>query len=193
MQKYAKYKVADITRCLKNGIQPTSGPPGDEEAQLSVPQPTTVGFESYNPGNVPPSTQYPVYPEGGVDMYTPPPDSSHDYQPHPPPGSVPVYPPQPEPRRSPVPKPRSHHPPSQPEQVPPSQPPPTQVQPPPPTATPSISLGGITPHPGLTFKEYSLASKYCRYASSALDYEDANTAITNLTKALKLLQTGKDS
>ena len=62
-----------------------------------------------------------------------------------------------------------------------------------PTATPSISLGGITPHPGLTFKEYSLASKYCRYASSALDYEDANTAITNLTKALKLLQTGKDS
>ena len=37
------------------------------------------------------------------------------------------------------------------------------------------------------------AQKYCKFAVSALDYDDSATAILNLTKALKLLQTGEDS
>jgi len=37
------------------------------------------------------------------------------------------------------------------------------------------------------------AQKYCKYATSALDYDDSATAILNLTKALKLLQTGEDN
>lgn len=36
------------------------------------------------------------------------------------------------------------------------------------------------------------AQKYCKYASSALDYDDASTAIQNLSKALNLLQTGHE-
>lgn len=45
----------------------------------------------------------------------------------------------------------------------------------------------ITPDQMLT------AQKYCKYASSALNYDDVNTAIENLQKALKLLTTGQDS
>ena len=40
--------------------------------------------------------------------------------------------------------------------------------------------------------EYQKAMKYCKFASSALQYEDSNTAIDNLSKALKLLTTGHD-
>ena len=39
----------------------------------------------------------------------------------------------------------------------------------------------------------SKAQKYCKFAVSALDYDDSSTAILNLNKALKLLQTGEDS
>ena len=37
------------------------------------------------------------------------------------------------------------------------------------------------------------AQKYCKFAVSALDYDDTATAITNLTKALNLLQTGREN
>ncbi|CAG9560312.1 unnamed protein product [Danaus chrysippus] len=36
------------------------------------------------------------------------------------------------------------------------------------------------------------AQKYCKWASSALNYDDVKTAITNLRNALELLQTGRD-
>ncbi len=41
--------------------------------------------------------------------------------------------------------------------------------------------------------EVAKAQKYCKFASSALDYDDKASAIDNLTKALRLLQTGRDS
>jgi vacuolar protein sorting-associated protein VTA1 len=44
----------------------------------------------------------------------------------------------------------------------------------------------------LVATDYTKAQKYCKYASSALQYEDVPTAIDNLQKALRLLQTGKD-
>jgi vacuolar protein sorting-associated protein VTA1 len=52
-----------------------------------------------------------------------------------------------------------------------------------------IFSGGVS----LDAQQYQKAMKYCKYASSALQYEDSSTAIDNLTKALKLLTTGKDS
>lgn len=42
-------------------------------------------------------------------------------------------------------------------------------------------------------QQYQKCMKYCKYASSALQYEDSKTAIDNLTKALTLLTTGKES
>uniref|UniRef100_A0A3B4WX38 Vacuolar protein sorting-associated protein VTA1 homolog n=1 Tax=Seriola lalandi dorsalis TaxID=1841481 RepID=A0A3B4WX38_SERLL len=40
--------------------------------------------------------------------------------------------------------------------------------------------------------DFTKAQKYCKYAGSALQYEDVGTAIQNLQKALKLLTTGKE-
>ncbi len=41
-------------------------------------------------------------------------------------------------------------------------------------------------------EEVTQTQKYCKFASSALDYDDTPGAIKFLNKALKLLQTGKD-
>ncbi|XP_063078971.1 vacuolar protein sorting-associated protein VTA1 homolog isoform X2 [Engraulis encrasicolus] len=44
----------------------------------------------------------------------------------------------------------------------------------------------------LTPEDFTQAQKYCKYAGSALQYEDVGTAIQNLQKALKLLTAGKE-
>ncbi|CAG9785215.1 unnamed protein product [Diatraea saccharalis] len=44
----------------------------------------------------------------------------------------------------------------------------------------------------LTPDQISKAQKYCKWASSALNYDDIKTAINNLKNALELLQTGRD-
>jgi vacuolar protein sorting-associated protein VTA1 len=44
----------------------------------------------------------------------------------------------------------------------------------------------------LTPEQMSKAQKYCKWAGSALNYDDVKTAIDNLQKGLRLLQTGKD-
>uniref|UniRef100_A0A3B5MPE0 Vesicle (multivesicular body) trafficking 1 n=1 Tax=Xiphophorus couchianus TaxID=32473 RepID=A0A3B5MPE0_9TELE len=48
--------------------------------------------------------------------------------------------------------------------------------------------GGVQLSP----EDFTKAQKYCKYAGSALQYEDIGTAIQNLQKALKLLTTGKE-
>lgn len=44
----------------------------------------------------------------------------------------------------------------------------------------------------LTPEDFTRAQKYCKYAGSALQYEDVATALQNLQKAVKLLTTGKE-
>lgn len=45
----------------------------------------------------------------------------------------------------------------------------------------------------LSQEQLEKAQKYCKWATSALNYDDVKTAADNLQKALKLLQTGQDS
>ncbi|XP_068148384.1 vacuolar protein sorting-associated protein VTA1 homolog [Drosophila tropicalis] len=44
----------------------------------------------------------------------------------------------------------------------------------------------------ITPEQMITAQKYCKYAGSALNYDDVKTAIVNLQKALKLLSTGSE-
>eukprot|EP00092_Neocalanus_flemingeri_P107821 GFUD01138391.1.p1 GENE.GFUD01138391.1~~GFUD01138391.1.p1 ORF type:complete len:269 (-),score=104.61 GFUD01138391.1:89-895(-) len=45
---------------------------------------------------------------------------------------------------------------------------------------------------GLPYDKIARAQKLCKYAISALDYQDTNTAVENLTKALHLVKTGQE-
>lgn len=53
---------------------------------------------------------------------------------------------------------------------------------------PTLPLGGAN----LSSEDLTKAQKYCKYAGSALQYEDVDTAVQNLQKALKLLTTGRE-
>jgi len=48
--------------------------------------------------------------------------------------------------------------------------------------------GGVALKP----EDYARAMKLCKFATSALQYEDSKTAVDNLTKALNLLTAGHE-
>lgn len=48
-------------------------------------------------------------------------------------------------------------------------------------------------HVSLTVEQITKAAKYCKWAGSALNFDDVSTAIENLQKALHLLTTGKEA
>ncbi|RWS11580.1 vacuolar protein sorting-associated protein VTA1-like isoform X1 [Dinothrombium tinctorium] len=63
-----------------------------------------------------------------------------------------------------------------------------------PIYTNTSSVSSLVAQNGTPLKPESLlkAQKYCKYAGSSLQYEDVQTAILNLEKALTLLKTGQE-
>jgi len=69
-----------------------------------------------------------------------------------------------------------------------------------PTQAPAADMASMTissPSPSsgtasLSYDKIARAQKLCKYAISALDYQDTNTAVENLTKALHLVKTGQE-
>lgn len=116
-------------------------------------------------------------------------------------GSGPAYPsitPVPAPRKavpdpasSPTPTPRNTHPPVQPTpvQAPPTQPPPTQPSSYGTRPTGNVPMSGMAQ---LTPTQVQQVKKYCKFASSALDYGDNEGAVDFMEKSLRLLRTGKE-
>ena len=82
----------------------------------------------------------------------------------------------------------------------PQPPAPSAYQPQPPAADPYQPTPAPAPRAAaasgsavsLNFDQIAKAQKYSKLAYSALNYEDIPTAVTNLQKALTLLQTGQD-
>lgn len=75
-------------------------------------------------------------------------------------------------------------------QQPPLQP--TPIIPPRPPIQQEPTVEEVSNGSGLTPEQISKAQKYCKFAGSALNYDDVNTAIDNLTKALNILKFGKE-
>ena len=57
-----------------------------------------------------------------------------------------------------------------------------------PATTPTAAVTPTQPSSTLSPEDSEKAQKYCRFAASALQYEDVKTAIENLHKALALLE-----
>ncbi|CAO1327301.1 unnamed protein product [Diamesa tonsa] len=186
--KYAKWKAAYIHNCLKNGETPIAGPMPSEDDELSnfsgpsTPNPVggpaapSMGFQPYNPQQPP---QGPYQPPQGP--YQPP--QAHYFEP---------------------PQPTNHTFSNDPFLA-------SNIRAPSPPKEPEKQPGGFVPYnPGANSSSYQAyvppssegkcnadvvqkASKYCKYASSALQYDDVKTAIDNLQKALTILTTGQDA
>ncbi|XP_045115997.1 vacuolar protein sorting-associated protein VTA1 homolog [Portunus trituberculatus] len=176
-RKYAKWKATYIHNCLKNGETPIPGPMGGEDEGLgeeaeggeegAVGGGASLGWSQPQPHpglpSVPDDSGLPSVP--GADGLPSVSSSS----------PRPVLP-------------RSHPPPEQPAAPSPASAPAQPV----PTASfqmPDASGGSVPLTPDMVTK----AQKYCKWAVSALDYDDSQTAIFNLQKALTLLSTGRDS
>lgn len=186
--KYAKWKAAYIHNCLKNGETPKAGPmPSEDDEASNFAGPSTpnpaggsagpfMGFQQpYNPPQQPP--QGPNQPPQGPyqpaqnHYFEPPPPTNHTFSNDPFLAS--------------------------------------NIRAPSPPKDPERQPGGFVPYnpAGASTSSYQVyvppsaeggcnaeimqkANKYCKYASSALQYDDVKTAIDNLQKALTLLTTG---
>lgn len=161
-RKYARWKATYIHNCLKNGVTPESGP---------------VGFEG---------EEYDEDYEGTSDQGFERTSSTYE------PGNMPTsnftgiqIPP------------GAHAPANTPAEVPHStgvasnpvaDPSPQNI----PSVDPSLYNAQAQGGNRLTPEDFARAQKYCKYAGSALQYEDVNTAVENLQKALKLLTAGRE-
>ncbi|XP_013105872.1 vacuolar protein sorting-associated protein VTA1 homolog [Stomoxys calcitrans] len=171
-RKYAKWKAAYIHNCLKNGETPISGPMGEEEGgEEGNENNDTPTLSPQEPSNEAPGGNDSNEAAGGDDSNENPENTDNNI-----PDAEAIL--------------------NNPDILPS---PPVEEEKPggfepfvPPT----------TPHPvytppvvkvQLTSDQMMKAQKYCKYAGSALDYDDVNTAIENLNKALKLLTTGQDN
>ncbi|KAI9587114.1 vacuolar protein sorting-associated protein VTA1 homolog isoform X1 [Glossina fuscipes] len=164
-RKYAKWKAAYIHNCLKNGETPIPGPmqeEGDDE-ETNITAPADIRDNSPDiTANGDPNAAY----DPNLELIQPP--SADSTLPTAEeilnnPNKLPSPPVDEE-------KPGGFEP-----FVPPEHVPSAQV----------IDLQ-ITP------EQMIKAQKYCKYAGSALNYDDVKTAIENLQKALTLLTTGQD-
>ncbi|XP_067273975.1 vacuolar protein sorting-associated protein VTA1 homolog isoform X3 [Pseudorasbora parva] len=168
-RKYAKWKAAYIHNCLKNGETPQPGPIGMEGEAYD----DEFGAEGGGPSQAPydPPQSQPSF--HGHPSNQPPASNFSNIQI--PPGShapanTPADIPHPEAQPAkPVPVPRAM-----------------------PVVDPSLLNSTQEGDLRLTPEDFTRAQKYCKYAGSALQYEDVGTAVQNLQKALKLLTTGKE-
>ncbi|KAI8428639.1 hypothetical protein MSG28_007373 [Choristoneura fumiferana] len=169
-RKYAKWKAAYIHNCLKNGEAPVPGPiqseGGEPEDSLPNEEPAPSGL-TQAPGFTPAAPSPASLPTVPSSFSNSLPDPNLAMR------AASQLPPVP---YTPDPNPGGFVPydPSQ-------QPAPTSLY-----GDTTTSVAQLTP------EQIAKAQKYCKWASSALNYEDIKTAITNLTNALELLHTGRD-
>lgn len=168
-RKYAKWKATYIHNCLKNGETPQPGPIGMEGETEDDMIDRDDGSSAQAPSPYQPRSSFhtPDQGPGG-----PAASNFNNIQISPgahAPANTPAELPSSGEPEKPVPVPRSM-----------------------PVVDPSLLNTNQEGDVRLTPEDFTRAQKYCKYAGSALQYEDVATAIQNLQKALKLLTSGKE-
>ncbi|KPP75866.1 vacuolar protein sorting-associated protein VTA1-like [Scleropages formosus] len=169
-RKYARWKATYIHNCMKNGETPKAGPIGMEGEVYDDEFGTEGAVSSLEPHSQPPAQPFVPHADPGA---MPPPSSFNNIQ-------IP---------------PGAHAPANTPAEIPPPTGEPVKPVPVPrtvPAVDPSLLNTNQQGDVRLTPEDFTRAQKYCKFAGSALQYEDVGTAIQNLQKALKLLTTGKE-
>lgn len=165
-RKYCKWKAAYIHNCLKNGETPIPGPMQGEDDELEpTNDDTNEPSQSTPPEDAPPANFGFQDPNEFSNFDNSASTSSlSDVV-----KKLPTPPAEPE-------KPPGGFKPFVPDAAPYYQPPPVEP------------VGNVN----LTPEQITKAQKYCKWATSALTYDDVQTAIDNLQKGLRLLTTGQD-
>ncbi|RMC12867.1 hypothetical protein DUI87_10392 [Hirundo rustica rustica] len=194
-RKYARWKAAYIHNCLKNGETPQPGPIGmegesfdaerEEAGSSSVPSGTTQSSSSstYEANNIPTSNYTGIHiPPGAHAPANTPAEVPHNT-------GVTSNTIQPAPQNIPLVDPSLYSAQSAGCNMIIANLMSCKSSPLPVLDEEQIFLKGEV---RLTPEDFARAQKYCKYAGSALQYEDVSTAVQNLQKALKLLITGRE-
>ena len=170
-QKYAKWKATYLHKCIQTGETPIHGPEGSEfeNDDLGGDQSTGGQFGNDQASSFSADQSQPGY--SGQPGYPGQPGPGYPVQG----GGYPQFPTIP-----PV-VPQNYS--NQPTPAPRPRPDPT----PPPTKAPSESYD-VTENAEAEYLDLSEPTKLCKHAISALNYEDIDTAVENLTKALAMLK-----
>lgn len=199
VRKYAKWKATYLMNCEKNKETPVSGGYNSEKSEDFPSQP---GMPPSNPAHSGPSYVQPGHQQSGPAPLDPPPPAPTiadlGFGPN---GNT----------NQQIPSSYSSDPslyqtqqqnqffgyPPQNNMGFPQQPQMTQPYNPAPPPRPSVQqkafshtqpVGNIAAAPGLKLEDYIEARKFCKFALSALDYEDSPAAIENMLKSLRVLQ-----
>ncbi|XP_075233212.1 vesicle trafficking 1 isoform X2 [Lycorma delicatula] len=177
-RKYAKWKAAYIHNCLKNGEMPVPGPMKDDgdENNTNIYVPST----SDNTSTPPPNIGFQFEPSGGPSLPDPP--NTLNYG-----GNSSIAPP---PLSMPGSASTSND--NSLSRFNISQPPSTPTPEPQDDSSNCKNLAKETGNM-LDPEKITKAQKYCKWAISALNYDDVPEAVSNIKKALHLLQTGEES
>ncbi|NP_001085143.1 uncharacterized protein LOC432221 [Xenopus laevis] len=163
-RKYARWKATYIHNCLKNGVTPQAGPMGMEGEEYDEAN-TEEGSSSFSNQEPSPSYQPPNMPTTNYTGIQIPPGAH-----------APANTPAEVPHNTGVASNAITHP--SPQNIP--------------AIDPSLYNAKTQGDVRLTPEDFARAQKLCKYAGSALQYEDVNTAVQNLQKALKLLTIGRE-
>ncbi|GMT28314.1 hypothetical protein PFISCL1PPCAC_19611 [Pristionchus fissidentatus] len=188
-KKYAKWKATQIFQSIKSGTPYVPSVQQHEEDEFSPEGGANANPSSMNPFDLPgvpdsfapPSNQHYAPPPPSEYSYPPAPPTF--YQPPPPPSSSSQYPsapPRPSLNTAPIPSPHSS---SSLSSLTPHYPTPE-----PSTASlPAAAMASYVPG-SISMAQLAEVKKHCKYAMSAVDYEDVPTVIKHLHEALAIVQ-----
>lgn len=194
-RKYAKWKAAYIHNCLKQGERPVPGAYGQQNDEGFI---KLDDINHTDPADT--DALIPGLPSVPDDINTTPLPPTNPVSPNITPGfpNLPSVPNMPGPNQPPMPGVNQPGIPGLHGYIPPVMPPTQPMHTPEPAYVPPVQpvvSNPVTPNGDVALnpEQIAKAQKYCKWASSALNYDDTKTAIVNLQKALTLLQTGRDS
>jgi vacuolar protein sorting-associated protein VTA1 len=179
--RYAKWKASDIVKALNEGRQPVAGPPGAKDESIGSPETAeSPAIAHHLPQNQetfsPPPPQQPSNPSAPEDRRKSSGASERNL-----PSLTGSY-------TSPPPPPTANTPP-----VPPKAPSPPTSYSAPPHPVPDVRPPAVNSLPHTAYSQsphvvFDQAEKHCRYATSAIQFEDVPTAIKEMEAAIAILR-----
>jgi len=169
-KRYAQWKATYLEKCRRSGDVPQPGPANFDQEDEGTEQPTSSQDPYQQPSQPSYPPEQPAYQPPAQPAYQPP--TQPTYQPP----TQPTYQP-------PAPKP-------QPTYQPPTQP--SYNQPSTPTFSGQLLDLNLNEFQQLGPSEIERLQKLCRFAGSALNYQDFKTTLDNLQRAINLIRCGKE-
>lgn len=187
-KRYAQWKATYLEKCRRSGEVPQPGPANFDQEEEEADQPGSS--QDQNPYQQPSQPSYPSDEPAYPSQQTYQPPTQPTYQPPSQPTYQPPTQPTYQPPTQPTYQPPAPAPVAQPAYQPPAQP--SYNQPSTPTFSGQLLDLNLNEFQQLGPSEIERLQKLCRFAGSALNYQDFKTTLDNLQRAINLIRCGRE-